>query len=67
MRGEEALYRGREGGGCSKEKAHWEKLGVPSSHWLNCDGLSLAGLLLRQAETLPSSCWERAQLQQPEL
>ena len=54
------FYRG-EGGverGCSKQSVRWRKLGVRSVvafHWLNCDGLSLAGLLL--GENLPSSCW----------
>ena len=49
------VYRGDGiGRGFYKWRAHWQKLGVSSvvaSHWPSCDGLSLAGLLLREGKS----------------
>lgn len=47
--------------GSYEPRVHWRKLGVSSveaSHWLNCDRLSLAGLLLwGRGWWVSSSCW----------
>lgn len=51
------FYRGKDGFGWAViNKGKWSKLGVPrlvAFHWLNCNGLSLAGLLPGQEENLP--------------
>ena len=50
--------------GCCKQKGHWCKLGLGSMvafHCLNCNTLSLAGLLLGEKESLSSSRWDSSE------
>lgn len=44
----------------SKQKVHWKRLGilcVMAVHWLSCNRLPLAGLLLRGGRNSYASCW----------
>lgn len=50
------FYRGRSWEGLLETQSPLEEIGVPSivaSHWLSCEGLSLAGLLLAKEKTFP--------------
>lgn len=52
--------KGMLGGVVINQNAQWSKLeaqSIATFHWLSCDILSLAGVLLREGKNLSSSCW----------